>query len=62
MESKNLFHSEEPICAEHARDPDQNQGQESLLVELVEERVFKQLDKAHLWFSRYVEIAMDRDK
>jgi hypothetical protein len=47
MERKKLFHLEERIYAEHAKDLSQNQEQEKQLAELVEEQDFKQLDKVH---------------
>jgi len=47
MELKKLFHLEEQIYAEHAKDLNQNQEQGKQLAELVEEQDFKQLDKVH---------------
>jgi hypothetical protein len=41
MEHRKQYHLEEQIYAVHVRDQGQNQGQEKLLVELVEGQDFK---------------------
>ncbi len=62
MELKKLFHLEERIYAEHAKDLNQNQEQGKQLAELVEEQDFKQLDKVHSWYNKCVEIVMVKDQ
>ena len=62
MELKKLFHLEERIYAEHAKDLNQNQEQEKQLAELVEEQDFKQSDKVHSWYNKCVEIVMVKDQ
>ena len=59
MVSKEQLALEELMFVGHVRDRNQNQVLPHPHAEAVEGKVFKQYDKDHLWYSKYVVIVME---